>query len=218
MEFSPVPSDRIGYYGFLDWTFYKAIHLGQDYWGRDGDLLKAPCDGEVLGIVEGKQGGVTVIFLADDNSIHRLMHCNQKTWGINTGRYQHGSVIGYMGTTGLSTGVHLHWDIQPCNKEIKELQDALDYTNESLAIIAKSKTKATVKSRFKDPLDWMGEYSKKEETAPEWSLDAIEFVQDKGLMGVDNKGNAVDFRANDNITRAEIAVVVERLYNQLSNE
>ena len=211
MNHSILPIEDFCDYFFLAWTFYGAIHLGQDIRGNIGDPIKAPCDGELLGVRFGQQGGYTIYFLGNDGTIHRIMHCQKKTQDIKPGRVTHGDVMGYIGNTGLSKEPHAHWDIQFPNTDIEGLDEAMAWTNASLLIIGKNRTEATVRSRFIDPIEWMGHYAGNEETAPEWSLEAIELMQAKGIMGVDHEGEPVSFRPNDYVTRAELAVALSRL-------
>jgi murein DD-endopeptidase MepM/ murein hydrolase activator NlpD len=88
---------------------YKA-HLGVDYAARTGTPIKATAKGRILSI--GRKGGYgKCITIQHSNGLKSLYaHMSRFKKGLKAGsRVSQGTVIGYVGSTGRSTGPHLHF-------------------------------------------------------------------------------------------------------------
>ncbi|WP_404367916.1 OapA family protein [Marinobacter sp.] len=88
-------------------------HKGTDYAARTGTPIKAAGDGKV--ILAGRKGGYgKAVVLQHGNNITTLYgHMNGFTPGIRSGKYvKQGQIIGYVGSTGLATGPHLHYEFR----------------------------------------------------------------------------------------------------------
>ncbi|UVJ43572.1 peptidoglycan DD-metalloendopeptidase family protein [Pseudomonas sp. LS1212] len=88
-------------------------HKGVDYAAPRGTPIKAAGDGKVL--LAGRRGGYgNTVIIQHGNSYKTLYgHMQGFAKGIKTGgNVKQGQVIGYIGTTGLSTGPHLHYEFQ----------------------------------------------------------------------------------------------------------
>ncbi|CAD5108218.1 peptidoglycan DD-metalloendopeptidase family protein [Zestomonas carbonaria] len=88
-------------------------HKGVDYAAPRGTPIKAAGDGKV--ILAGRRGGYgNAVIIQHGNSYRTLYgHMQGFAKGIRTGStVKQGQVIGYIGTTGLSTGPHLHYEFQ----------------------------------------------------------------------------------------------------------
>lgn len=85
-------------------------HSGVDYAVEAGRPIYAPVSGQLQNIVSPTGGNMVVIFA--NGLWHRLMHNTSFT--RQNGWVNEGDQVATAGTTGLSTGVHSHWDI---NKE-----------------------------------------------------------------------------------------------------
>lgn len=86
-------------------------HKGTDYAAARGTPIKAAGDGKV--IHAGRKGGYgnTVILQHGQGYQTLYAHMHNFGGGIKTGaRVRQGQIIGYVGTTGLSTGPHLHYE------------------------------------------------------------------------------------------------------------
>ena len=88
-------------------------HKGVDYAAPRGTPIKAAGDGKVL--LAGRRGGYgNTVIIQHGNSYQTLYgHMQGFAKGVKTGgSVKQGQVIGYIGTTGLSTGPHLHYEFQ----------------------------------------------------------------------------------------------------------
>ena len=84
-------------------------HSGVDYSVPLNRPTYAPKAGSVVYAQMHRTGG-NMIIIFDGQFYHRLMHHNSMLVSIGQ-RVNEGQQVGKAGTTGLSTGVHCHWDI-----------------------------------------------------------------------------------------------------------
>jgi len=97
---------------------YKA-HLGVDYAASSGTPIKATASGRI--IRRGRRGGYgNCITIQHSNGLQSLYaHMSRYRRGLRVGsRVSQGTVIGYVGTTGRSTGPHLHFGMYKNGKAI----------------------------------------------------------------------------------------------------
>jgi murein DD-endopeptidase MepM/ murein hydrolase activator NlpD len=88
-------------------------HKGVDYAAPRGTPIKATGDGKVL--LAGRRGGYGNTVIIQHGDTYRTLYGHMQGFakGIKTGgSVKQGQVIGYIGTTGLSTGPHLHYEFQ----------------------------------------------------------------------------------------------------------
>jgi murein DD-endopeptidase MepM/ murein hydrolase activator NlpD len=86
-------------------------HPGVDLNGAIGDPIRAPADGEVVGAgwVDG-YGNCTII---DHGNAIGTLYGHQSVLLVKEGdKVTRGQVIGLVGSTGYSTGPHLHWEVR----------------------------------------------------------------------------------------------------------
>jgi len=123
-------------------------HLGVDYAARRGTPVRSVGAGRVTFV--GRRGGGGKTIKITHNSIYKTAykHLNGYAKGIRSGaRVEQGQVIGFVGSTGLSTGPHLHFEffkrgrfVDPLRQEFpsanpvpkKYLTEFTAYTNEIL--------------------------------------------------------------------------------------
>lgn len=87
-------------------------HLGIDYAAPRGTPVKAAGDGKV--VFKGRKGGYgnTVKVKHDYGYTSLYAHLSKFRRGIYNGKWvKKGQVIGYVGSTGMSTGPHLHFGL-----------------------------------------------------------------------------------------------------------
>ncbi|MEB0080171.1 peptidoglycan DD-metalloendopeptidase family protein [Pseudomonas sp. CCI3.2] len=88
-------------------------HQGVDYAAPRGTPIKATGDGKVL--LAGRKGGYGNTVILQHGETYRTLYGHMQGFakGIQAGaNVKQGQIIGYIGTTGLSTGPHLHYEFQ----------------------------------------------------------------------------------------------------------
>lgn len=100
---------------------YRA-HLGVDFGARTGTPIYAAASGRV--IFAGRKGGYgnVVKIRHRDGFVTLYAHMRKFRSGIRSGkRVKKGQVIGYVGSTGMSTGPHLHFGLYKNGRPINPL-------------------------------------------------------------------------------------------------
>lgn len=148
----PVPNARISS-RFNPKRFHPVLkryraHLGVDYAAPRGTKIYAAGDG-VVSFVGNKGGyGKTVTIQHSNGYMTLYAHLNGYAKGIKKGKkVKKGQLIAYVGSTGLSTGPHLHFGLYKNGNAINP---------ESVVRIAKSELKKEQKIEFnklKESLD-----------------------------------------------------------------
>lgn len=112
LEFSRVTS------GFTTGRFHPILqrwraHQGVDYGAATGTGVKATADG-VVDFAGVKGGYGNVVILRHQQKYTTLYgHLSRFGHGIRTGvKVSQGEIIGYVGSTGLATGPHLHYEFR----------------------------------------------------------------------------------------------------------
>jgi murein DD-endopeptidase MepM/ murein hydrolase activator NlpD len=102
-------------------------HEGIDFAAPYGAPVRATADGSVATIGRGDPGYGNLIELRHANGIRtRYGHLSGFASGLHVGaRVQQGETIGFVGSTGLSTGPHLHYEFlvngRPANPRRKDM-------------------------------------------------------------------------------------------------
>jgi murein DD-endopeptidase MepM/ murein hydrolase activator NlpD len=88
------------------------MHKGVDYAAATGTPIMAAGDARVQ--FAGTQRGYGNVVILDHGSGHTTLYAHMSRFGkFRTGqRVAQGEVIGYVGTTGMSTGPHLHYEFR----------------------------------------------------------------------------------------------------------
>lgn len=101
-------------------------HLGIDYAAPTGTPIFAAGDGRVVVARKGRRAGRHVKIQHDHSLRTEYMHLSRIARGVRRGkRVAKGDVIGYVGSTGLSTGPHLHFGLLRGGFHIDPLQTEL---------------------------------------------------------------------------------------------
>ena len=88
-------------------------HRGVDYAARTGTPIKAVGDGKV--IFRGRKGGYGNTIILQHGSSHTTLYAHMSRFGRgihNGSRVEQGQIIGYIGSSGLATGPHLHYEFR----------------------------------------------------------------------------------------------------------
>ena len=106
-----LPTGRTGISGY---EYNPPVHNGLDYDGETGDPLYATDSGVVIYAGWSDRGyGNTIVIDHGNGYLSLYAHLMDGGIGIGCGQVVYGgSVIGYMGSTGNSTGSHLHFEIR----------------------------------------------------------------------------------------------------------
>lgn len=101
---------------------YSKMHAGTDFAAPSGTPILAAGDGKVD--FAGRNGGYgNYVRLSHDNGVQTAYaHMSRFAKGITRGkRIRQGQVIGFVGTTGRSTGPHLHYEVVLNGKKVNPL-------------------------------------------------------------------------------------------------
>lgn len=170
-------------------------HGGIDLVGFDRNV-RAAAGGTVLRsrIVTDPQDrtsewGNYVSVLGNDGRV--VYYCHLESRAVEAGQVvEAGQLLGIEGSTGRSTGIHLHFEVR---------NDAGQQINAAL-YLGIPNTVGFEWEPDEAPEPW-------EDQAHEWSRDAVEWAISRGILKGDGKGN---YRLGDPITREEAVVLLWR--------
>ena len=97
---------------------YTKMHKGVDFAARTGTPIMAAGDGVVE--VAGRNGGYGNYIRLRHNSTIKTAYAHMSKFAKGMGkgkRVKQGDIIGYVGTTGRSTGPHLHYEVLVDNRQ-----------------------------------------------------------------------------------------------------
>ncbi len=123
----PVKGARISSY-FTKRRFHPILkkwkaHLGIDYAARRGTPVVAAGRGRVIKAGRAGSYGNLIKIRHADGYETRYAHLKSFRRGIRRGKYvKKGQTIGYVGTTGRSTGPHLHFELRKRGRAINPLR------------------------------------------------------------------------------------------------
>jgi murein DD-endopeptidase MepM/ murein hydrolase activator NlpD len=89
---------------------YTRMHAGMDFKARYGTPIVAATDGRVS--AAGRAGGCGIAVRLEHGGGLSTRYCHMSRMAVGPGMsVRRGQVIGYVGSTGLSTGAHLHYEM-----------------------------------------------------------------------------------------------------------
>ncbi|MCZ8368658.1 MAG: peptidoglycan DD-metalloendopeptidase family protein [Porphyrobacter sp.] len=89
---------------------YNRMHAGMDFKARYGTPIVAVSDGRVSSA--GRSGGCGIQVRLEHGGNLSTRYCHMSQMAVRAGmQVRRGQVIGYVGSTGLSTGPHLHYEM-----------------------------------------------------------------------------------------------------------
>ncbi|MEU0935793.1 M23 family metallopeptidase [Embleya sp. NPDC005971] len=86
-------------------------HTGLDFAARSGTPIKAAAAGKISSAGSAGAFGNRIVITHPDGT--QTWYCHQSRFAKTSGSVAAGEVIGYVGTTGNSTGPHLHFEVHP---------------------------------------------------------------------------------------------------------
>ncbi len=109
---SPVPGSMSSRFGMRRHPIlgYRRMHSGVDFRAGHGTPIVAVTDGQVQ--AAGRMGGCGIAVRLSHGGGLGTRYCHMSRLAVNSGQsVRRGQVIGYVGSTGLSTGAHLHYEM-----------------------------------------------------------------------------------------------------------
>lgn len=109
---APVPGPISSSYGMRRHPIlgYRRMHSGMDFRARSGTPIVAVTDGRVVSA--GRAGGCGIAVKLSHGNGLQTRYCHMSRMAVRGGQnVKRGQVIGYVGSTGLSTGPHLHYEM-----------------------------------------------------------------------------------------------------------
>lgn len=109
-------------------TGKRRLHAGADIvTGRANTAIIAPEDGVVLEArksnAPGGGYGNYVKYRGASGVVHRMAHMVDGSLAVKKGdRITQGQKLGVMGTSGMSTGIHLHWETRVKNVPVDPIK------------------------------------------------------------------------------------------------
>ncbi|NJM97747.1 MAG: M23 family metallopeptidase [Phormidesmis sp. RL_2_1] len=86
------------------------MHQGIDFVGEQGDIIAATGDGVVT--LSGSNGGYGISVMIDHGNGYETLYAHMSQTKVAAGdRIKRGQIIGYIGSTGRSSGPHLHYSL-----------------------------------------------------------------------------------------------------------
>jgi murein DD-endopeptidase MepM/ murein hydrolase activator NlpD len=103
-------------------TGEPGTHNAIDISSAVGQAVRAPADGIVVK-AEWANGYGNVIYLAHPFSGYSTRYGHLSTFAVHPGQHvKRGDIIGYVGSTGRSTGPHLHYEVRVNNNPVNPLE------------------------------------------------------------------------------------------------
>ena len=113
LKFEPRVTSSFSYRRLHPVLRIRRPHLGVDFGAARGAPVVAIADGTVVGARYMGGGGKTVVLRHASGYESRYLHLSSFGKGLRRGaRVQQGQIIGRVGSTGLSTGAHLHYELK----------------------------------------------------------------------------------------------------------
>jgi murein DD-endopeptidase MepM/ murein hydrolase activator NlpD len=88
---------------------YRSCHTGIDIAAPSGTEIKAAGAGRIVTAKSSVYGNYAVIYHGSDLA---TMYAHMSRFAVNSGTVSQGQTIGYVGSTGYSTGPHLHYEVR----------------------------------------------------------------------------------------------------------
>lgn len=120
---APVPGRLTSHFGHRRHPIlgFVRMHAGLDFKAGYGTPIVAVTDGRVSGA--GRMGGCGNAVRIDHGGALQTRYCHMSQIAARGGQFvRRGQVIGYVGSTGLSTGPHLHYEMYRAGRPVNPAQ------------------------------------------------------------------------------------------------
>jgi len=101
-----------------------AGHQGIDYPAPKGTPIRATAQGKISFI--GVQNGYGKVIFIEHDDVYSTVYAHQSRFkkGLRKGvNIEKGQIIGYVGSTGISSGPHLHYELRVNNQPVDPIQE-----------------------------------------------------------------------------------------------
>src|SRR5690606_24049067 len=101
-----------------------AGHQGLDYPAPKGTPIRATAQGKISFI--GVQNGYGKVIFIEHDDVYSTVYAHQSRFkkGLRKGvNIEKGQIIGYVGSTGISSGPHLHYELRVNNQPVDPIQE-----------------------------------------------------------------------------------------------
>lgn len=205
-------------FGEVNAKYWSDGHKGVDMVSADKTVY-SPCDGVVKVIEYDAKGWGRYVSIADaQNRRHLLCHLSEGSVKVKVGqKVTRTTVIGTMGSTGKSSGVHLHYQLNTPQKEALDpsiwmhmpskrgVYKASDYAVDK---DGKLLTAPTPPEPTNTPPNAQTNTPAALDNTPDaWAKDAVDRSVKAGVLQGDDKG---DLKLHSPVTRQELAVMLAR--------
>jgi murein DD-endopeptidase MepM/ murein hydrolase activator NlpD len=113
LKFEPRITSRFSYRRLHPVLGVRRPHRGVDFGAPRGAPVVAIADGTVVSARYMGGGGNTVVLRHASGYESRYLHLSSFAKGVRAGAHvQQGQIVGRVGSTGLSTGAHLHYELK----------------------------------------------------------------------------------------------------------
>jgi murein DD-endopeptidase MepM/ murein hydrolase activator NlpD len=99
--------------GFGEYGLWSSAHTGQDFAAPAGTAVRSVGDGKIIFATYDGAYGNKIVVEHEDGTVTWYAHLS--SFERTSGYVQAGDVIGRVGSTGNSTGDHLHLEVHPGN-------------------------------------------------------------------------------------------------------
>ncbi len=192
----PVTGEGSGEHKGIDlvlWRGFGAIAQVCAAW--DG-VVYAVRDG-VEGFDKSRSAGNYVIIDHGDGLVTRYYHLAHKSVRVQPGdKVTPGQVIGVMGSTGYSTGAHLHFQLEIAGVPI----DPEPFITGEVPDMPSEDSSGGGEDQFVDD-------NNMDNTPADWAAEAVQWAQENGILYGDETGN---LRLHDPCTREMMLVFLHR--------
>lgn len=192
----------------------RTVHSGIDLVKPRHSPIFTFVSGMVIHAKEGIKGsglggyGNVVVIKDKKNHLHLYAHLEQCSVTVGED-VQQGEKIGVIGSTGRSTGIHLHYEVRPNGNKpsfgFGKHIDPVRYLDDYYSIDMTNSNKPTTKEEMKMI---MSKYFKDIPESMKWVSDPADRLYEKGILKGDGKGN---LSPDVNATRGEMIVLIDRL-------
>jgi murein DD-endopeptidase MepM/ murein hydrolase activator NlpD len=141
---APVPGRMTSHFGQRRHPIlgYVRMHAGIDFKASYGTPIVAVTDGRVSGA--GRMGGCGNAVRIDHGGSLQTRYCHMSQIAARGGQYvRRGQVIGYVGSSGLSTGPHLHYEMYREGRPVNPAQ---------IAFVTRAQLSGSELKRFRESL------------------------------------------------------------------